>query len=99
MSASLISFCKYDLPVSYFVFKANPLVLILFIATNLSHTVFLTKLLFTTLLNLLKSTGTVFNLVTSILSASAFKLAKSDFASNLDVITPVSFFESVLLHN
>ena len=99
MSASLISFCKYDLPVSYFVFKANPLVLILFIATNLSHTVFLTKLLFTTLLNLLKSTGTVFNLVTSILSTSAFKLAKSDFASNLDVITPVSFFKSVLLHN
>ena len=32
--------------------------------------------------NLLKSTGTVFNLSTSILSISAFKLAKSDFATN-----------------
>ena len=61
---------------------------------------FLTTSLFTTLLSLLKATGTVFNLSTSILSTFPLKLAKSDFAANLDVSTPVAFFESVfLLHN
>ena len=34
-----------------------------------------------TLLSLLKSTGKVFHLSTSILSLLAFKLAKSDFAA------------------
>ena len=73
LSASLIFFSKYDLSVSYLVFKTNPLVSILFTsATNLSYTVFLTTLLFTTLISLLKSTGSVFNLPSSVLSISAF---------------------------
>ena len=55
---------------------------------------FLAKSLLTTLLNLLKSKGTVFNLSTSILSILAFKLAKLDFAATLDVSTPVTFFKS-----
>ena len=49
------------------------------------------------MLSLLKSTGTVFNLSTSILSTSAFKLAKSDFAANLEVSTPVAFFKSAFV--
>ena len=72
LSASLIFFSKYDLSVSYLVFKTNRLVSILFTsATNLSYTVFLTTLLFTTLISLLKSTGSVFNLPSSVLSISA----------------------------
>ena len=76
---------------SYLVFKTYPLVSILFtFGTNLSYTVFLTTSLFTS--NSIKSTGAVFNLLTSILSTSAFKRAKSDFDANLDVSTPVAFF-------
>ena len=48
----------------------------------------------TTLLNLLKSIGTVFNLFVSVESTSAFRLARPDFAANLDVSTPVAFFKS-----
>ena len=60
---------------SCLVFKTNLLVSILFtFATNLSYTVLLTTSLLATLLSLLKLTGTVFNLSTSILSTSAFKL-------------------------
>ena len=55
---------------------------------NLSYTTSLS--LFTTLLTLLKSTETVFNLPTSILFTSAFKLTKSHFAANLDVSILVS---------
>ena len=85
---------------SYLVFKTNVLVSILFtLATNLSYTVFLTTSFFTVLLNLLKSTGTVTNFSISNLSTSAFKLTKSDFAANLDVLIPVAFFKSVFLHN
>ena len=36
----------------------------------------------------------VFNFSICILSALAFKLARSDFAANLDVSTPVAFFKS-----
>ena len=57
----------------------------------------MTTLLFTTLLSLFKSTGTVFNLSTSILSSSAFKLAKFDFSANLDVSIPVAFLKSVFV--
>ena len=49
----------------------------------------------TTLITLLKSVGTVFNLSTSSLSALAFKLTKSDFAANSDVSTPAAPFKSV----
>ena len=100
MSASQTLFSTSDLFVSYLVFKTNPLVSILFtFGTNLSYTIFFTTSLLTTLLSLLKSTGTVFHLSTSILSISAFKLAKSDFAANVDVSTPVAFFKPALLHN
>ena len=76
MSASLIFYSKSDLSVSYLVFKTNPQVSKAFtFATNLSYAVFLTTSLFTTLLSLLKSTGTVFNLPISILSTSAFNSA------------------------
>ena len=36
--------------------------------------------------------GTVFDLSTYILSTTAFKLAKSDFAAKLDILTPAAFF-------
>ena len=76
-------------------FKINPLVSILFtFVTNLSYTIFLTTSLFITLLSLLKSTGTAFNLSASILSISAFKLVKSYFATDLDVSTYVAFLKS-----
>ena len=47
-------------------------------ASNLSYTVLLTTSLLTTSLSLLKSTGTVLNLSTCILSTTAFNLAKLD---------------------
>ena len=62
--------------------------------TNLSYTVFLTTSLSTTLLRLIEPAGTVFNLSISILSTSAFKLAKSDFAAKLDVPNSVIPFKS-----
>ena len=54
--------------------------------------------LFTTLLRLLKSIGTVFNLSTSISSTSAFRIAKSDFDANLEVSAPAAFFSSFCKH-
>ena len=56
-------------------------------ATNLSWTVFLTASFFTTLLSLIKSTGTGTNLSISNLSGSVFKLAKFDFNAKLEVST------------
>ena len=46
------------------------------------------------MLSWLNSTGTFLDFSTSILSISAFKLIKWDFAANLDVSTPVAFFTS-----
>ena len=86
-------FSKSDLSVSYLVFKTNPVVPISFtFVTNLSYTVFFTTSLFTKLLSLLKSTGKVFNLPTSILSTSVFKLDRFDFSAKLEVAIPVVFF-------
>ena len=65
--------------------------------TNLLYTIFLTTLLFTTLLSLLKSTGTIFKLSRSILSTSAFKLTKSNFAANLKVSVAFAFFKSAFV--
>ena len=45
----------------------------------------------------MKSIGTVFNLSTSSLSISVFKLAKPDFAADFDVSTPVAFFNSAFV--
>ena len=46
------------------------------------------------MLSLLKPTEIVFYLFTSNLSMSAFKLAKSDIAANLDVSSPLKCFNS-----
>ena len=54
-------------------------------ATNLSYIVFLTTSFFTTLLSLLKSTGTVANLSISNLSTSVFKLDRFVFNANFEV--------------
>ena len=64
---------------------------------NLSYTVFLTTSLSTILLSLLKSLGIVFNSFTSILSTSAFKVAKFDFSANLGVSIPVAFFRNIII--
>ena len=97
MSPPLIFSSGFDLSVSYLVFKIIPLVWILYIfETNLSYTVFLTASLFTTLLSLLTSAGTI-NLSMPILSTSAFKLVKSDFAARLDISTHAAFFKSVFV--
>ena len=53
--------------------------------TNWTYIVFLTTSVFTTLLNLLKSTGTVANLSISNLSTSVFKLAKFVFNAKFEV--------------
>ena len=82
----------------YCVLETNPLLLDFLIAftlvANLLYTVFLIKSLSTKTTDLLKSVGTVFGLPTSILSTSAFNLAKSNFAAKLDVSTPVALFKS-----
>ena len=70
------------------------MVLALVTVTNLSYTVFLTTSLST---SLLESAGTVFSLSISILSASVFKLAKSDFATKLDVSLPTVRFKSTFV--
>ena len=45
-------------------------------------------------LNLLKSTGAVFNSLISKSSISDIKLVKSSFIVNCEVSTPVAFFKS-----
>ena len=88
---------KPDIFVSYLVFKTNPLVSTAFtFATYLSHN-FLTASLSTTSVSLLNSLETDLNSLTSILSISAYRLAKSDFAPNLDVSTLLAFFKSVFV--
>ena len=77
-----------DLSLSYLIFKTNPLILILStLETNLLYTSFLTTSVFTTSLNLLKSTETGANLSISNLSTSVFKLAKFVFNAKLEVST------------
>ena len=92
LSTSLIFCSKSDLSVSYLFIKTNPLVPNFF-----TFFFFLTTSLFTSLLSLLKSTRTVFNLSMSILSVSAFKLAKSDFDAKLDVSTTAVLLKSVFV--
>ena len=65
--------------------------------TNLLYSAFLITSFLTTLLNLARSTGTVFNLSASILSTSVFKLAKFDFNSKLVTSTYDTFFKSVFV--
>ena len=93
-SASLILDLS-DLSVSYLLFKTNSVVSILStFVTMLLYTVFLTTSLFTTVLSLHKSTGTVFHLSAFILSTSVFKLARFDFSAKLLTSTCVPFFKS-----
>ena len=68
-----ILFSNFNLSASYFAFKIKSLVSILFtLLTNLLYSVFLTTSFFTTFLNLVKSTGTVFSLSVSNLSTLKF---------------------------
>ena len=68
--------------------------MVLTLVTNLSYSVFLAMSIFTILLNLLKSAGTVFSLFISILFTSAFKLAKSNFAAKSYVLRLVGPFKT-----
>ena len=79
----------------YLVFKINPLVSILFtLLTNLIYSVSLITSFFTTLDNLLKSTGTVFSLSVSNVSTSVFKLAKFVFDAKFEISTWAIFLIS-----
>ena len=69
------------------------------LVTNLLHLVFLTTTFLTALLNLARSTGTVFNFSASILSTSVFRLAKFDFSAKLLTSTCDTFLNQFLLHN
>ena len=94
MSASLIFCSKFDLSESYLIFKTNPLVSILFtFETNLSYTVFLTTLLFTTFLAYLNQQEQSLIFPASILCISAFEPAKSGFTANLHVSSPAAFLK------
>ena len=53
--------------------------------TNLLYSVFLTTSLFNILVNLFKSTETVFSLSVSNLSISVFKLAKFVFSAKFEI--------------
>ena len=65
---------KSDPSFSYLVLETNFVLSIPFtLATNLSYSVFLITSYLTTLVNLARSTGTVFNLLVSVLSTSVFK--------------------------
>ena len=99
MYLSILS-SKFDPSFSYLVLEAKFILSKPFtLATNLSYSVFLITSLLTTLLNLVRSIGTVFNLSASILSTSVFKLAEFDFSAKLPTSTCDTFFKSVLLHN
>ena len=83
LSILLILSSKSDPSFSYSVFKIKFVVSKLStFAFKLLYSVFLTTSFLTTLLNLAKSTGTVFNLPASILSASVFRLARFVWMQN-----------------
>ena len=68
--------------------------------TNLSYAVFFNNIIFTTWINLHKSTGTGSNLSISNLSTAVFKLAKFDFNAKLEVSACEILLISVyFLHN
>ena len=92
--ASLIFLSRPDLSVLNWIFRTNQLVsMTLTLVTNLSYTVFVTTLLFTTLLRLLKSKETVFNLSIPNLLTPNVRFVKSVFLANSDVWTPINFFK------
>ena len=64
---------------------------------NSSYTVFLTTSVFTTSLSLLKSTGAFFNSEMSNFAIFDFKIAKSTFLANFDVLTLVVSFKSAYM--
>ena len=89
---------KSDPSFSYLVLERKFVVSILStFVTNLLYSVFLITSFLTTLLNLAKSTGTVFNLSASILSTSVFKLAKFYFSAKLLTSTCDTFFKSAFV--
>ena len=89
---------KSDPSFSYLVLETKFEVSILStLAFNKEYSVFLTTSFFTTLLNLAKSSGTVFNLSVSILSTSVFKEAKLVFNAELLVSTWVISFKSAFV--
>ena len=93
-----ILFSNSDLSVSYLVFKTNPLVSILStLVTNLFYTSFLTTSVFTTSLNLVKSTGIGINLSMSNLSTSVFKPDELVYNAKLEVSTCEIFLISVFV--
>ena len=65
----------------------------------MSCTVFLTALLSATLLGLFESTRVLSELSIPSLSTPDFKIAKSAFLANCDVLLPVAFLNRILLHN
>ena len=82
-----------DLSLSYLVFKnKRGSINTVYLATNLSYTVFLTTSYFTTSLSLLKSTDGA-NVSISNLSISVFRLAKFVFSAK----TCVTFLKSVFV--
>ena len=96
--ANFALFSASDLSISYVVFKTNFVVSMLStFVTNLSHTVFLTTLFFTTLLSLAKSLGTSANLSISSLSTSVFRPAKFDFSAELLTSTCDTFSKSAFV--
>ena len=98
MSILSILSSKSDPSFSYLVLDATFVLSVPFtLATNLSYSVFLITSFLTTLLNLARSTGTVFNLSASILSTSVFKLAKFDFNKKLLTSICDTFFKSVFV--
>ena len=98
MSILEILSSKSDPVFSYLVLKTKFVVSIPFtFVTNLLYSVFLTTSCFTTLLNLDKSLGTVFNLSLSILSTSVSKAAKLVFDTKLLTSTWATFFKSVFV--
>ena len=98
LSILLILFSKSDPSFSYLVFKIKLLVSISStFVFKLLYSVFLTTSFFTKLLNLARSTGTVFHLSTFILSTSVFKLARFVFDAKLLTSACVTFSKSVFV--
>lgn len=84
-------------------FLTKSLVSLVYIALTFlissSYEVFLTTSSFATLLSLLKLTGLAPSLSISNLSISSFRLVKSTFLVNFDVLAPVAFSSQIFFHN
>ena len=92
LESNVVNFLIHFRQIGFFVLLE--VITLLKLDTLFSKSVFYTKYAF---LGLNSTFVAVFNLPTSVLATSAFKLTKSDFATNLELSIPSEFLKSAFI--